>query len=712
MEYPKLSRNPSERIHIPGFDGGVNHSEMNAAMGDNQLRDVLNMWWKDGALTTRPGIKSVIPSFYDTSGKTTVSVSGGSSDIPSPSGSKRRIARTYRRYTTTALYDVVVSTFGYDGTEEKSIIRTGMSAMECASVMLAECGGGQWSGTAAGGAVAFIGQGGKGWGGKILAQPTLPDWSWVDLTSQAYIPLVMINGAGSPTTETAQYKGTIYEGFNLLTPKFRARFTTNDEASRYFYLPVKQLDSTEIIVHYTASNGTVYTYTIPAGSSTSAIDENGLQVRVNRTGGYIYYYQPSMGAVRWFPSTGISNNLEVMASKTRAEGRDKICSMGFCTWFGGDRSGYNGGTRLFVSGHKLFPNLVHWSDVNNPLYFPENNFAFIGDAGQAVTAFAKQGEKLIIFKEYQMYYATYTAGNKAAQYLPDGTVVDATSNEARFPVVQLHPYIGCDCPGTIQLCDNRLVWANSSRKVYALAAANQYSQSNVREISSGVAKRLSAIIQADFKAALSGDCCGHYILMVGKEMLLFHYNDGNFASYIQGTAKSHLHSRIPWMYWKFDIGMQPDFIMANGDGLVFSGKFKDGDVEGYINAVMAEDDITAQDDKLIQEHGYILVQPHRIDYMVETKLFDFDRPERCKDILPLYLELKCGQDAAVSAVYRNETGEISGIIPLESVEAGGMIRLTPNVSRVRCFGIGLQGSGLIAIGSMTMQYRLYGKGIR
>ena len=31
------------------------------------------------------------------------------------------------------------------------------------------------------------------------------------------------------------------------------------------------------------------------------------------------------------------------------------------------------GTRLFVTGNKDKPHLVHWSEVNNPLYFTKDN---------------------------------------------------------------------------------------------------------------------------------------------------------------------------------------------------------------------------------------------------------------------------------------------------------------------------------------------------
>ena len=204
-------------------------------------------------------------------------------------------------------------------------------------------------GAAQGGAIVFIGDGGYGYGGRILAQPA-------DLSCrggynrQRVYPACDDKRAGLRGGLEAESRGTIYEGFNLLTPKFRCRFTTNGENGRYYFLPVKQLDNSEITVRYTEPGGLTLTYVIPEGGSASAADPYGNAVFVDRVGGYLYCFQPSTGIIRWFPACGISNNLEVIASKTRAEGADKICSMRVCAWFGGDRSGSFGGSRLLSPG--------------------------------------------------------------------------------------------------------------------------------------------------------------------------------------------------------------------------------------------------------------------------------------------------------------------------------------------------------------------------
>ena len=106
-------------------------------------------------------------------------------------------------------------------------------------------------------------------------------------------------------------------------------------------------------------------------------------------------------------------------------------------------------------------------DVDNPLYFPENNYAYVGDSSQAATAFGKQSDMLVIFHSREMYYATYVAGGDfTAQDVIDGKIVDVTAYMAKFPITQINGEIGCDCPRTVQLCNNRLAWATSDGRVY------------------------------------------------------------------------------------------------------------------------------------------------------------------------------------------------------------------------------------------------------
>ena len=142
---------------------------------------------------------------------------------------------------------------------------------------------------------------------------------------------------------------------------------------------------------------------------------------------------------------------------------------------------------------------------------------------------------LVVFKERELYYATYVSGGDfTAQDVIDGKIIDVAANMAKFPITQIHANIGCDCPGTIQLCDNRLVWASSSRKVYVLCSASQYSERNILDVSGPVESVLAG--WSNTKGLVSCDWQGHYLLINGNlesgkknSVLVLNYKDNAFA---------------------------------------------------------------------------------------------------------------------------------------------------------------------------------------
>jgi hypothetical protein len=54
MKYPAMNKRPRQAVVAPDFSGGLNLRDGISQIADNQLTDCLNMWFKDGALRTRP----------------------------------------------------------------------------------------------------------------------------------------------------------------------------------------------------------------------------------------------------------------------------------------------------------------------------------------------------------------------------------------------------------------------------------------------------------------------------------------------------------------------------------------------------------------------------------------------------------------------------------------------------------------------------------
>ncbi len=183
-----------------------------------------------------------------------------------------------------------------------------------------------------------------------------------------------------------------------------------------------------------------------------------------------------------------------------------------------------------------------------------------------MTGFGKQTDILVIFKEHEIYSAEYVSETPTRRRMIDGKVVDVTANAAIFPITPINSGIGCDCPNTIQLCNNRLIWATSDGAVYGLMAANQASERNVRKLSvCMIESRLKAEDRYLLKSALSCDVDGHYMLFVWNRVYLLDYMDGVFQYYATYSDERKAQRNMSWYCWEFPEECVPAAVMPKGD---------------------------------------------------------------------------------------------------------------------------------------------------
>jgi hypothetical protein len=388
----------------------------------------------------------------------------------------------------------------------------------------------------------------------------------------------------------------------------------------------------------------------------------------------------------------------VTAWKDDKSSREKICKMRQCAWFGGLRSGIGDGTRLFVCGNPDYPNLLHWSDLNNPLYFPVGNYNHIGDSGQAITGFGKQGDLLLIFKEREIHAAQYVAGTSEDIEFAKKSGVAVNVYTAKFPITPIQMGVGCDCPNTIQLVDNRLVWATSDGKVYMLPSVNQYNERNVRELSRNIRAQLSQHDPEEMKAAFAGEYAGYYVLQLIDEMYLLDTQVSAFTSFNYYTKEDNAQKALPWYVWSFPQGF--DIMQADPSGITLcSGN--------QIFSVGGEYDI---------RYGHDPYWQGPIHYSFTSKLFDFDRKDMKKAVEQLYIGVGDAPENTVRISYVTDAYTVEDAMVIHNTgefgkdEPGYMVqhRLTPNVSRVGVFGVRFEGTGTIAIGNILLKMKMQG----
>ena len=405
MNYPALSGAAVRRVTVPQLSGGVQLNDAPNRVADDQLTAVSNFWWRDGALRTRPGVDagaaqqmSWLTQEQVTEGNSTPEeavcstvdvLAARTADGEPVMG---RVRMDWLR--TNGVRRVHLRKMAFDGTcypyrsdEDKEL-----DEVVCSSCM---CVAREGEPT-----LLFTDQGIR----MIYGSST--DWEAPD-PNDIYAPLVLVNGKGSASAQALSPSGVTLEGFNMLTGAFRCQFTT-DGVGAVFPLPRRGLTANmgEVTrVTYTAPDGTVIHWQIADTDTLStAKTVNGVSVavRLDRTAGTVSTCDPTGAQLIALAGGGASNNLEIKAWKTEEAKLEKICKMRLYTWFGGDRSGLGGGTRLFLAGNPAYPNLVHWSDVNQLLYFPENSYAFVGSADQPITAFGQQGKMLVLFKTQEI----------------------------------------------------------------------------------------------------------------------------------------------------------------------------------------------------------------------------------------------------------------------------------------------------------------------
>lgn len=686
MSFPAMGHSRRARVNIPDLRGGVNYRDALSAVEDNQLTDVDNLWFKDGALRTRPGMK--IPR---KNGKV-----GYTGDYEAYAADRAWMCRcpsgctliyTISGMYTSYLYNLYA--FDADG------YYIGSGTLSAQNALLVPYGS-SLNG-AVYDAIAYHG----GTMGRYISGIRVTEDGITATELEPYAPVVMFNGKGRSVVGADAPGGALLEGYSVLTAKYRAYYNTDAQSTKY-YLPTPMVPNTATLTYTVGTETWVWPLTtvFKAENNSKTTVEAKLSVD-----GYVEL-SSALPEVE-----GASNNLCVTGYARDYSPAFSVMQADAYAWFGGTKSGINGGTRLFLaSGNK-----VYWSGVNDPFYFSENNYAAVGAATGSITAFGKQSDALIIFKEREIYYTTYNDGiSVTAEDVVSGKVVDVSTLDATFPLAQLSGNIGCDLPHTVRLMQNRLVWADSSGKVWTLVYTSEYNQRNVRPVGGLIERKIKAHSMAHVHAAVYGD---YYVLLVTE--------DGGTTGYALDTAEygysyytSHRNderaqSRMAWYVWTF-----PQF---NGSSITVIGSSDTGADALWFTLQNDADDtglrkLTAYTfgdggDETADYAGGYTETP--IPCRFTTKLFDMDRPDREKMFDRLYIGFGQTEELNAKLTYITEKGEFEDSYRVTAEKTQPMwtaqfIRTEPVTPNMRCrrFAVRVENTGDMYVEGLVLSYRV------
>ena len=448
----KITRNAiNKTVHltsVPKLNGGLNTTHDKTVIGDNQLSDALNVWWRHGALRSRPGFSKTLLSASVSAPDKVVYWKFPDADVQ------------YRAEDNN--WDLIFR----HGTNTQTWVPQTLNPQPVPVVVQQE-----------GVIYAYLTDGAVKYNGATVsaASPTAP--------------VVLLNG--KPSLTASSLNGSTFVGYNRLTGAYKAKYTS-DNTGAIYSLPTA---AKGITVKYTDQSGTTHTSVILATATQATTSITVTVGGVSKTG---YWFTNPNRTIIWFgetsstplvlPAVGFSGNIEVTTEKAT----DDYSSIAGCTlsaWFGGTRNSIGNGSRLFVAGNPDAPSTIYWSDVGDPLYFPENNYAIVGDGKEKITNLCQLGEYLVIFTEKSIYAMQYVSNTVTAEDIANG--YDAAAIAAYFPITQIASPAGCDTH-TACLVNNRIVWMNTNGEAWCLTGLSQFDERFIRKIDEEVAMTVSS----------------------------------------------------------------------------------------------------------------------------------------------------------------------------------------------------------------------------
>ena len=271
---------------------------------------------------------------------------------------------------------------------------------------------------------------------EITATLVDGEWSFSCNTVFPYEPVIVINA--NPATGA----GDLYQPENRMSSRKTVWYNAVDGAKTYV-LPVKAERVT-----YVEVGG----YHVTSGWS----------------------YDPQNGRVLFTVAPPVTdpptdNTVRITYELSNPEAQKSIDDCRYAAVYGG-----TGELCVVMAGSEDQPNAYFWSG-NSSLkmdasYFPMEQVQLAGSSEERITAFGKQQDNLIIFKEGSVGKTTL-----GTQTINGRIFID-------LPYVPVNASIGCDLPWSIQLVENNLVFANR-KGIYMLLDTTPANENNIVSLS-------------------------------------------------------------------------------------------------------------------------------------------------------------------------------------------------------------------------------------
>ena len=175
---------------------------------------------------------------------------------------------------------------------------------------------------------------------------------------------------------------------------------------------------------------------------------------------------------------------------------------------------------------------------------------------------------------------------------------------------------------------------------------------------------------------------------------------------------------MPWHIWLFPQGLLWSAVAARNESIWLLGlktrEWTDSlgaekkAVQGFSYTLSGNTDSLPAEAEEGQDY---LIEQTPVSAMLQTKVFDFDRPERRKTIRRLHIGATDTADGYIRLSYITERGIAQDALLLQDYGSGDMREwtATPGVNRVRQFGIRAESDGAMAVVNLVVRYEVNGE---
>lgn len=333
-----------------------------------------------------------------------------------------------------------------------------------------------------------------------------------------------------------------------------------------------------------------------------------------------------------------------------ASEKAKILSCMYYDTYGGANN-----SCLFLAG--AGDSKYYWSNAYDISFFPEGNFAVLGNTEDDITGFGRQYNVLIIFKPREVYSLYSYIENTST------TVVEEKYGTESFKTQLVNPRVGCDAPNTVQLINNQLTWFNSREGICTLVSTNVQDERNIRVISRNVERTNNFGVRGildyneDPATLTSADYENKYFLVFPEAGACYMW-DYEISPYHYTASSETPPRQLDWFL--FDHFYAKQFLKV-GKELVFScshSSFNKSLIK--LNASFAD----VNYDQTRDDQGNVMSEvPIHSYYM--TPFLQFGAVESLKNVKNIYVQCRGDTSSVINMYYYTE----ENITPEEEPEA-------------------------------------------